>query len=103
MPTTKTSLKGSRKLPVIKLDFDTGRFNLYKALLGIGILCNFNCFRPDAVANAYEVTTMEYREESYVESEEEREKGHEDTRHHNFECEKPDPHLGCDPRVDVAG
>jgi hypothetical protein len=46
---------------------------------------------------------MEVKEESYVESDEERERGHEDTRHHNFECEKPDPNLGCDPGVDVAG
>jgi hypothetical protein len=29
--------------------------------------------------------------------------GHVDTREANKECEKPDPHLGCDPGIDVAG
>ncbi len=29
--------------------------------------------------------------------------GHVDTRHHNHECENPDPHLGCDMGIDVAG
>lgn len=43
------------------------------------------------------------RVEQYVESDKEREKGHQDTRNKNFECEKPDPHLGCDPGIDVAG
>ena len=46
---------------------------------------------------------MPEREDSYIESEEEKEKGHEDTRKKNFECEKPDPNLGCDPGIDVAG
>ena len=46
---------------------------------------------------------MATREDSYVETEEERKRGHEDTRHKNFECEKPDPHIGCDPVTDVAG
>ena len=41
--------------------------------------------------------------ESYVESEKERNEGHTDTRHTNFECETPDEHLGCDPGIDVAG
>lgn len=45
----------------------------------------------------------ENRVESYIESEKERERGHEDTRHKNFECENPDRHLGCDPGIDVAG
>ncbi len=39
----------------------------------------------------------------YVESEEEREEGHVDTREKNFDCEKKDPKLGCDPGIDVAG
>jgi len=39
--------------------------------------------------------------ESYVESD--NEDGHVDTRHKNFECEKPDKNLGCDPGIDVAG
>lgn len=29
--------------------------------------------------------------------------GHVDTRHFNQECEKPDPHLGCNLGIDVAG
>ena len=29
--------------------------------------------------------------------------GHVDTREANKECEKPDPNLGCDPGIDVAG
>lgn len=46
---------------------------------------------------------MENTEKSYIESENERENGHVDTRDHNFECENPDIHLGCDPGIDVAG
>jgi hypothetical protein len=41
--------------------------------------------------------------EDYVENEAEKEKGHVDTRHRNFECESPDKSLGCDPGIDVAG
>lgn len=29
--------------------------------------------------------------------------GHVDTREKNFECEKPDEHLGCDLGIDVQG
>ena len=29
--------------------------------------------------------------------------GHVDTREQNFECEKPDEHLGCDMGIDVQG
>lgn len=43
------------------------------------------------------------KNESYVESEKEREEGHVDTRKQNFECENKDPHLGCDLGIDVAG
>ena len=43
------------------------------------------------------------REESYIESEGEREEGHIDTRSENFDCDSPDPHLGCDMGIDVAG
>jgi hypothetical protein len=43
------------------------------------------------------------KEQSYIESEEERDRGHVDTRHFNFECENPDPHLGCNLGIDVAG
>jgi len=45
----------------------------------------------------------EKKEESYIESEKERESGHVDTRKNNFDCEKPDKNLGCDPGIDVAG
>lgn len=41
--------------------------------------------------------------ENYVESENEREEGHVDTRERNFECNDKDPHLGCDLGIDVAG
>jgi hypothetical protein len=40
---------------------------------------------------------------NYIETEKEREAGHEDTREKNFECEDKDPNLGCDPGIDVAG
>ncbi len=43
------------------------------------------------------------RIEDHVESEWEREEGHVDTRHANFECENPDRNLGCDLGIDVAG
>lgn len=42
-------------------------------------------------------------DQSYIETDKEREKGHIDTRRLNFECEKPDKNLGCDPGIDVAG
>ena len=42
------------------------------------------------------------RENSYIESEEERETGHEDTRYKNFECESK-TRLGCNLGIDVAG
>jgi hypothetical protein len=29
--------------------------------------------------------------------------GHVDTRANNFECENPDPNLGCDLGIDVMG
>ena len=45
----------------------------------------------------------EKRIQDYVENDHERNEGHVDTRHHNFECENPDTHLGCDPGIDVAG
>ena len=43
------------------------------------------------------------REHNYIESDKESDRGHEDTRRFNFECERPDNHLGCDPGIDVAG
>ena len=43
------------------------------------------------------------RFEDYVEKDKERDKGHQDTRSRNFECDNPDPHLGCDMGIDVAG
>ena len=42
----------------------------------------------------------ENKEQNYIDESSE---GHEDTREANFECENKDPHLGCDPGVDVAG
>ena len=44
-----------------------------------------------------------YKSESYIETDKERNKGHVDTRHLNFECLNPDKHLGCYPGIDVAG
>ncbi len=41
--------------------------------------------------------------EDYFENDKERDRGHEDTRDKNFTCENPDPHLGCDLGIDVAG
>lgn len=32
-----------------------------------------------------------------------KDEGHIDTREANFECEKKDEHLGCDPGIDLAG
>ena len=29
--------------------------------------------------------------------------GHVDTRDQNHRCENPDPHLGCDPGIEVPG
>ena len=42
-------------------------------------------------------------EHSYIESEEEKNEGHLDTRHRNFECDNPDRNLGCDLGIDVQG
>ena len=39
---------------------------------------------------------------NYIESDEEREVGHEDTRYKNFECEIKSK-LGCNLGIDVAG
>ncbi len=41
--------------------------------------------------------------QDYFESDDERENGHVDTRSHNLNCERPDPNLGCDLGIDVAG
>jgi hypothetical protein len=41
--------------------------------------------------------------EDYVETEQEKNEGHLDTRNSNFECENKDKNLGCDPGIDVAG
>jgi len=43
------------------------------------------------------------RTEDYFETDNERDEGHVDTRWKNFECENPDPHLGCDLGIDVQG
>lgn len=41
--------------------------------------------------------------QNYIENEDEREQGHADTRSRNFQCESPDPNLGCDMGIDVPG
>ena len=41
--------------------------------------------------------------QDYFETDEERETGHIDTRSRNFECDSPDPYLGCDLGIDVQG
>ena len=46
------------------------------------------------------VTMAENRTEDYFD---ETSEGHEDTREDNFECDNPDPHLGCDLGIDVQG
>ncbi len=46
---------------------------------------------------------MDTRVESHIESDEEREEGHVDTRESNFKCDNPEPSLGCDLGIDVAG
>ena len=43
------------------------------------------------------------KEHNYIETEEERESGHQDTRELNHNCEDPDPHLGCNLGIDVQG
>jgi len=40
---------------------------------------------------------------NYIESDQEKEEGHVNTREQNFECENKDPNLGCDLGIDVAG
>ena len=42
------------------------------------------------------------REHNYIESEDENDAGHEDTRQSNFECENKS-RLGCNLGIDVAG
>jgi hypothetical protein len=42
------------------------------------------------------------KEHNYIESDDERENGHEDTRHKNFECDYKSS-LGCNLGIDVAG
>ena len=41
--------------------------------------------------------------QDYIENEREREEGHVDTRSANHSCDRPDPSLGCDLGIDVAG
>ena len=45
----------------------------------------------------------ENKVQDYIETEEEREEGHQDTRAKNHECENKDPHLGCNMGIGVAG
>lgn len=46
---------------------------------------------------------MENNVQDYFETDAERDEGHIDTRWRNFQCEKPDEHLGCDMGIDVQG
>jgi hypothetical protein len=41
--------------------------------------------------------------QDYFDTDQETSEGHVDTRHYNFECENPDPRLGCDLGIDVQG
>jgi hypothetical protein len=41
--------------------------------------------------------------QNYIESDRERDEGHVDTREANFRCDNPDPNLGCNLGIDVAG
>ena len=52
-----------------------------------------------------EISEMKFtdKDHNYIESDEEREVGHEDTRRFNHECEDPDPNLGCNLGIDVQG
>lgn len=49
------------------------------------------------------MTSADKKVQDYIETEREREEGHQDTRAKNHECENKDPQLGCDPGIDVAG
>jgi len=46
---------------------------------------------------------MAEKVQSYIETDDERAEGHVDTRTRNFNCEQPDPNLGCDMGIDVQG
>ncbi|MFP4347277.1 MAG: hypothetical protein ACLFQY_03260 [Desulfococcaceae bacterium] len=50
-----------------------------------------------------ENTERKEKVQNYIESDQEREEGHQDTRQKNFECDTPDENLGCDPGIDVPG
>jgi hypothetical protein len=43
------------------------------------------------------------KEHNYIESDEEREVGHQDTRELNHKCKNPDLALGCNLGIDVQG
>jgi len=43
------------------------------------------------------------KDHNYIESDEERETGHRDTRELNHKCKNPDPSLGCNLGIDVQG
>lgn len=46
---------------------------------------------------------MAEKVQDYIETDQEREEGHVDTRWRNQECENKDDHLGCNLGIDVAG
>ena len=43
------------------------------------------------------------KDHNYIESDEEREAGHQDTRGLIHKCDNPDPALGCNLGIDVQG
>jgi hypothetical protein len=59
--------------------------------------------RRDTRGDIMAENTKREKVQNYIESDDERERGHADTRKATQECEKPDPHLGCDPGIDVPG
>ena len=72
----------------------------------------FRCLRRNAKKDIEDQFTMQSKEANmkftekdynYIESDEERNEGHVDTRYKNFECDQPDPSLGCDMGIDVQG
>lgn len=46
---------------------------------------------------------MSEKVQNYIETDQEREEGHVDTRRQNHQCENKDPNLGCNLGIDVAG
>ena len=56
--------------------------------------------QPTTKQNAKRQTMENTRVDDYTKDDND---GHVDTRSRNFKCENPDPRLGCDMGIDVAG